>query len=104
VDLLRVCVHYDFYTKDRGDASSSEYRGGPGSNGIYSLVFIHSTVFFKHGHFKKGVTLLSFFKWATFNRANGSSGICMQFYPALPMLQALSWITQLNQPKIAILK
>jgi hypothetical protein len=46
LDLPRVFVHYEFYNRDRGDASSSAHRGGPRSNGTYSLVFTHLNVFF----------------------------------------------------------
>jgi hypothetical protein len=101
LDLLRVFVHNDLYTRDGGDASSSAHRDGPRSNGTYSLVFTHLNVFFKHGHFEAGATLLSPLKGATLN---GSSGIVMQFYPALPMLGALGWIIQLNQQEMAILR
>ncbi len=51
-----------------------------------------------------GATLLSPLKRTALNRANGSSGIFMQLYPALRMLRVLGWIIQLNQQKMAILR
>ncbi len=45
-DSPAVKVHYNLYTRGRGDASSSAQIYGPRSNWMYSLVFTHSNVFF----------------------------------------------------------
>ncbi len=47
-------------TLERGEMSAVlhiDYRVGPMSNRTYYLVFIHSNVFFKHGHFEEVATL-----------------------------------------------
>ncbi len=62
LDLPGVIVHYNLCPRGRGDAGSSAQRYGPRSNWTYPLVFTHSNVFFKHGHFEEGAILLS--PWA----------------------------------------
>jgi hypothetical protein len=67
---LHYTLHYNLYTRGRGDAGSSAQRYGPRSNWTYSLVFTHSNVFFKHGHFEEGATLLSPWAGAILIRVN----------------------------------
>ncbi len=91
LDLQWVIVH--LYTRKRGYVSSSAHRGGPRSYWTYSHVNNHSNVFFKHGHFEEGATLLSHWKWGHIIRSRDS---ILQLKTALLMVPKCEIFDDLN--------